>query len=201
MTVSAAWPIDVPPPVPVRRFTVPEYRRLGETGILTEDDRVELLEGWVVPKMVHNPPHDLAIELVDDALRPKLPSGFRLRIQSSITTSDSEPEPDLCVVKGAPRSRKKRHPAPDDVALVIEIADTSLATDRTTKARLYARARIASYWIVNLVDRQVEVHRGPGGRRGSEGYRHRRVARPGERVAVVVGGRTIASILVEDLLP
>jgi hypothetical protein len=63
------------------------------------------------------------------------------------------------------------------------------------------RARIASYWIVNLVDRQVEVHRGPGGRRGSEGYRHRRVARPGERVAVVVGGRTIASILVEDLLP
>jgi hypothetical protein len=116
---------------------------MGELAILTEDDRVELLEGWIVPKTVHNPPHDTTIELIDAALRPVLPKGYRLRIQSSITTADSEPEPDLAVVRGRARDHAARHPVPEETDIVIEVAGASLSRDRGTKLRLYARAEIA----------------------------------------------------------
>jgi hypothetical protein len=80
-------------PFPVWRFTVEEYHRLAESGVLEEDHAVELLEGWIVPKMIHNPPHDAAVELAQAAVSARLPQGWRPRIQSAITTSDSEPEP------------------------------------------------------------------------------------------------------------
>ena len=155
------WDAQRPPPVPVRRFTVDEYRRLGASGILAEDDAVELLEGWIVPKMVHNPPHDNAVELTDEVLRAHLPPGFSLRVQSAIDTNDSEPEPDLAIVRGLARTRLGRHPRPDEVVLVVEVADTSLDRDRGAKARIYARAGIPVYWIVNVVDRQLEVYEAP----------------------------------------
>src|SRR5262245_37650542 len=112
MTAEALppWDAERPPPVPVRRFTVAEYRRLAETEILADDDPGELLEGWIVPKMVHNPPQDNAVELADEALRLRLPAGWHLRVQSTIHTADSEPEPDLAIVRGSARSRAGRHP-------------------------------------------------------------------------------------------
>lgn len=94
-----------------------------------------LLNGWIVPKVVHNPPHDNAIELCDEALRRRLPPGWTLRIQSVITTSDSEPDPDLALVRGSPRERGPR----------LEVADSSLEIDRGTKARVYAAAGIPVY--------------------------------------------------------
>ena len=80
---------------------VEEYQRLVEAGILTESDRVELLEGWIVPKLTRKPPHDCAIELVAAALQALLPPGWRLRIQSAVETADSQPEPDVAVVYGS----------------------------------------------------------------------------------------------------
>ena len=88
-------------PFPVRRFSMDEYRRLGELGVLTEEDRVELLEGWIIPKMNLNPPHSVCVQLVNDFLRKRLPAGWIVRIQDPIRTADSEPEPDLAVVRGA----------------------------------------------------------------------------------------------------
>ncbi len=93
------------PQFPVRKFTVQEYRRMGEAGVLSPGDQVELLEGWVVPKVIHNPPHDLALMLLEDQLRKHLAGDQLMRLQMPITTKDSEPEPDLVIVPGPIRSR------------------------------------------------------------------------------------------------
>jgi hypothetical protein len=89
---------------PPRRFTVDEYLRLIETGILSEPEKFEMLEGLVVPKMTRNARHDLALELADEVIRPKLPEGWRLRIQSALVMPDSVPEPDIAAVRGHARS-------------------------------------------------------------------------------------------------
>jgi Uma2 family endonuclease len=187
-------------PFPVRRFTVEEYHRLGEVGVLTEDDRVELLEGWIVPKMIHNPPHDATIELVDDGLRPRLRTPWRIRIQSAITTIDSEPEPDLAVVRGDIRERLGRHPASKDIALVIEVADTSLHRDRY-KGEIYGKAEIPLYWIVNLMDRRIEVYSDPTGPDPNPGYRRRDEYGPDAAIPLVIDGQEVDRIAVGELLP
>jgi Uma2 family endonuclease len=146
--------------LPLRRFTVQEYHRMGEAGILTDADRVELLESWVAEKMIHRPTHGAVIELTEAALRRLLLSGWRVRVQSAITTEESEPEPDLVLVSGPLRQHLERHPRPPEIGLVVEVAETSLGRERA-KVRLYARAGIAAYWIVNLVDSQVEMYSQP----------------------------------------
>src|SRR5262249_47133779 len=87
-------------PYPVWRFSVRGYHGMIQAGILTEDDQVELLEGWIVPKMPHKPPHDGTIQLANKRIGRRLPPGWDIRVQSAVTTSDSEPEPDLAVVRG-----------------------------------------------------------------------------------------------------
>lgn len=199
--LQSDWPPTALPPYPVRRFSVPEYHRLLETGILGEDDRVELLEGWIVPKMTRTPAHDLAIELIDTALRLVLPVGWRIRIQSAVTTSDSEPEPDVAVVKGPIRGAANRHPAPGEVGLLIEVSESSLDTDRTNKGRIYAHANVPVYWIVNLVDSQIEVYSDPTGPVATAKYRSRQDYQASESVPLVVGGQSVGKIAVSDLLP
>ncbi len=184
----------------VHRFSVDQYHRLGETGILDEEDRVELLEGWIVSKMVRNPPHDLSLELLDAAIRPLVPPGWRVRTQMAITTADSEPEPDLAIVEGAPRSRLPRHPGPQETGFIAEVSDSSLARDRGTKARLYARASIETYWIVNLIARQIEVHASPSGDQPEPLYRSVRVYSEGEKVPLLLGGVLLGEIAVSDVL-
>lgn len=183
------------------RFSVPEYHKLIEIGVLTEDDNLELLEGYLVNKMARNPPHDSSIQLAQDALGPKLPNGWRLRIQSAITLSDSEPEPDLALVRGDARTYMARHPGPGDIGLLIEVSDSTLDGDRIDKARIYARARIPVYWIINLVDRQVEVFTGPSGPTASPAYGQQSVYAPGGLVPLELDGNPIAQIPVADLLP
>ncbi len=190
-----------PPPLPVRRFTVDEYHRMGEVGVLTEDDRVELLEGWIVPKMNRSARHDGCLHQTLAVLNTRLPSGWHLRIQAAITSSDSEPEPDLAIVIGEPRKYLVRHPSPNDVALAVEVADSSLAQDRVVKARLYARAGIPSYWIINLIESQIEVLSDPTGPDPAPSYRQQTVYRDGESVPLVIGGSSIGAIAVRDLLP
>jgi Uma2 family endonuclease len=170
-----------------------------ETGILTANDRVELLEGRVVKKMTQNPPHAAALDCSQEAIRPVLPPEWYLREQKPIVTPDSQPEPDLAVVR-APASRyRRRHPASADVGMLIEVADASLEDDRVYKGRLYARARIPVYWIINLIDSKVEVYTQPRAGR-SPTYRQRRDYGLDEFVPLVIGGREVGQVGVRDLL-
>src|SRR5438034_526801 len=138
-----------PPPFPVRRFSVAEYEELTRLGILTEYDTVELLEGWIVPKTPKYPPHDGTIDLLNVLLMRLLPLGWYPRVQNSVVTDDSVPEPDVVVVRGSPGDYRDRHPTGADIGLVIEVAESSVSRDRR-KAKIYARAGIPHYWIVNL---------------------------------------------------
>src|SRR5690242_18522787 len=130
------------PPVPVRRFTVAEYHRMVQAGILPAGEACELLDGWIVPKMTRSPLHDLALGLAEDEIGRRLPLLWFRRSQSAVTTAESEPEPDLAVVRGRRRDYDTHHPGPGEMGLVVEIADSSLSQDRNVKGDLYARAGI-----------------------------------------------------------
>jgi Uma2 family endonuclease len=200
MTSVLAPPLDSfeSPPFPVRRWTVAEYRRLSEIGVLTEDDRVELIEGWIVPKMTHNPPHAWTVTIVGDRLKAAIPFGWVRRSQCAINTPDSEPEPDVVIARGLEAEFVTRHPGPGDIELVVEVADTSLRTDRR-KARLFAGAAIPCYWIINLNDRQIEVHSQPD--ESTRQYRDIRILKSGDQLPLVLDGQTAATFPVDQLLP
>ncbi len=188
-------------PYPVRRFTVEEYHQMAATGVLREEDRVELLEGWITPKMMtHTPRHDGSIDLLDEALRQWLPAGWRIRTQSAISTADSEPEPDLVIVRGTSRDFLERHPGPEVIGLVVEVADSSLERDRN-KRRLYAHASIPVYWILNLVERQLEIYHQPSGSTTEPAYKEATILKPGDRATVVIGSQPPGKVAVADLLP
>jgi len=184
-----------------RRFSVAEYHKLIEIGILTEDDNLELLEGYLVHKMSRNPPHDATIQKAMKRLLRILPPDWDLRVQSAITLTTSEPEPDLAVVRGDENTYLTRHPSPADIGLVIEVADATLAGDRIDKGRIYARAGITCYWIVNLVDRQVEVYSAPSGPAASPAYAQRQDLHTGDDIPLTLDGIVAASIPVRELLP
>jgi Uma2 family endonuclease len=189
------------PPEPVRRLTVAEYHGMIRAGILAEDAPYELLEGWLFPKMTRNPPHDAAVALLEEEVRARLPAGYHRRIQLGVTTPDSEPEPDIAVIRGEKRAFTRRHPGPADICVAIEVADSSLERDRTTKARLYARARIPVYWIVNVPESRVEVYTEPTGARGTPRYRRREDYQTDQSVPLTLDGREVGQIPVQAFLP
>ncbi len=181
---DAAIPTDF-----VCRLSVEQYHEMARAGILGEDAPVELLDGWVVPKMIKNPPHSAITELVRWALEQSLPTGWFTRCQEPITLAASEPEPDVAVVRGQRRDYLDRHPGPQETALVVEVADVSLRRDGTTKKRLYAEAGIAVYWIVNLLNRRIEVYSNPSGPAESPDYRTRRDYASTDVVPLTIEGR------------
>lgn len=197
----ATLPSPAPPPFPVHRFTVEEYHRLIDAGILTEDDRVELLEGWIVPKMTHRPRHDATIQIVRRRLSRVFVEGWDIRVQSAVTTDDSEPEPDVAAVRGDERTYLTGHPGPQDIGLLVEIAESSLQQDRVEKGRVHARARVGVYWIINLIDRQIEVYSDPTGPDPAPRYRRGQVYTGDQLVPVMVDGREITRIPAAELLP
>jgi Uma2 family endonuclease len=184
-----------------RRFSVKEYHKLIELGVLTEDDRLELLDGYLVEKMPHDPTHDGTIQLVEDAVRSLLPAGWCIRVQMAVTLSRSEPEPDFVVARGNKRTYLTKHPGPGDFGFVVEVSNSSLDSDRDDKIPMYARDGVPVYWIVNLVDRQVEVYEQPTGASPSPTYGTQRQYRPGDAVPVVLDGTTVGTIPVDELLP
>jgi len=205
---STTFPIpsaaELPAAVPrdlIWRLSVNQYHEMIRAGILTEDDQVELLEGWLVYKMPKNPAHRIATRLTQQALEAIIPPGWYVDTQEPITLSDSEPEPDVMVVRGETRQYLDRHPGPQDLALVVEIADTTLERDRGAKKRLYARAAIPVYWIVNLVDGQCEVYTDPSGPVEEPDYRQRQDYGPSEAVPVPIEGNEIGRLAVRELLP
>jgi Uma2 family endonuclease len=186
------------PVVRTRRWTRKEYDHLIDIGFLHEDDKIELVEGRMIVAEPQNTPHATACELAGEALRAAFGPGWRIRMGLPMAMDpDSEPEPDVAVLRGGVRDSLADHPR--TAALVVEIADSSLRLDRAIKARIYAAAGIADYWIVNLRDRVVEVYREPirGARRARYAASH--VARPNETIAPLA--KPDAPVRVDDLLP
>jgi Uma2 family endonuclease len=185
----------------LRRWTREEYERLIDHGFLDEDDPIELLDGLLLVKEPQHSPHRTSIILTAKALELAFGPGWFVQTQSPTALDRrSAPEPDVCVVRGSPRDFATAHPARP--ALIVEIAPSGLRLARRRKAVAYARAGIADYWIVNLIDRVLEVHREParpGPARRRWGY---------AAVATLTASGTIsplaaptAAVDVGDLLP
>lgn len=175
------------------RWSVEAYERVVALGGFAPGKRIELIEGELIEIMPQNPPHASAIELAEEVCRRILLSGFRVRVQLPLRFATSVPEPDIAVVEGSLRSFSSSHPT--TAALVVEVSDTTLEYDQTTKAMVYAAAGIEDYWIVNLNERTLEVRRqpGPGGYRSLQTWIETDVVSPLFNPS--------ASVLVKDLLP
>ena len=143
-------------PIHNRAWTRAEYDQLIARGSFSPDEHLELLGGQLVVREPQGSRHAVAIELAHRALQRAFGPAWRVRVQLPIALeAESEPEPDLSVVAGDPRASSLSHPA--DPVLIVEVAETSLTFDREHKGSLYARAGVMDYWIVNLIDRQLEV--------------------------------------------
>jgi Uma2 family endonuclease len=200
-TVSHSQAVPAVPDTPIFRLTVEQYHDMIRTGILTEDDPVELLEGWLVYKMSKNPPHRIATKLLNRAIEALVPKGWYVDSQEPITTGSSEPEPDVAVIRGDTRDYADRHPGAEHVALLAEVADSSLDRDCVIKARIYARAQISVYWIIYINERRVEVCTNPVDSLPQPGYRDIKRYAEFEQVPVVIDGQEVGRITVRDILP
>jgi Uma2 family endonuclease len=184
-----------------RRWTRIEYDRLIEAGFFPPGDPVELVGGQMIVAEPQGSGHFAAIRAVEEVLRAVFGAGWEVRGQGPLALDEeSEPEPDVAVVPGSFRDYVVEHPARP--VLVVEVSGSSLAVDRNYKGSLYARAGLADYWIVNLVDRVLETYRDPGPDPAAAfGWRYRSVEVLGRDASVVplalAGGR----IRVIDLLP
>lgn len=188
-------------PFSFRLFTVEEYHKMLEVGVLREGEPVELLEGWLVEKMTRGSRHDGALNRLLRILISKLPAGWEIRAQSAVTLARSEPEPDLAIVRAEERGYDDRHPNANETAVVIEISASSLETDRGLKARVYAAAGIPQYWIVDVEDRSVEIRSAPSaGANGAE-YAATRTYRAGDSIPLVIGGVESGAVAVNEVFP
>jgi Uma2 family endonuclease len=170
-------------------------------GIIDEDDPVELLDGWLVKKMTKSPLHRTVTGLLRDVLQKVIPAGWFVDSQDPVTLSASEPEPDVVLVRGSRLDYLDRHPGPGDVALVVEVSDSGLSRDRVFKKSIYAAAGIAVDWVVNLVDRRIEVYSGCTGSASGADYARCDLFAVGDKVPLVVDGRIVAEIPVGSILP
>ena len=182
-----------------RRWTREEYHRLGDAGFF-DGERVELLNGeiWTLPPQ--GTPHFSAIRRSTASMEEVFGTGFEMRQQAPIVLDDSsEPEPDVVVVPGSPLDYEDHHPSPGEVRLLIEVSDSTLRKDRGEKAEDYARAGIADYWIINLVHRQLEIHRDPAVLSDGAVYRTKKILLAGETVTPLFAPG--AEVSVAELFP
>jgi Uma2 family endonuclease len=183
---------------------VEQYHAMIEHGILTPEDRCELLEGLLVSNMSKDEPHIFSANEMRRALeRFFFEPAYTVRTEAPITLDDGEPEPDVAVVEGDRRKylRLGRKPGPADTLLVVEISDSTLQKDRGIKRRNYAKYGIPMFWIVNLLKRRIEVHTDPDTLEPEPAYRSQVVYDESARVPVVIAGQTVGEITVADVLP
>ena len=141
---------------PLKKWSVEDYHRMIEFGILTREDQVELLEEVIVQLNPPRSPHAATTQCASDYLRERLTGQVIVRVQLPITLPlDSEPEPDIAIVRLDPRKYFDCHPQSNDILFLAEVADSSLREDRTRKAKLYAKANISEYWVLDVNNRQV----------------------------------------------
>ena len=183
------------------RLSVEQYGRMIELGILGKPDRVVLLEGLLVARMTKYPPHTLAIRKSFRVLQRVVPPGWFAAKEDPISTLDSMPEPDLSIVRGEIEDYGNRQAFAADLALVVEVADSSLRLDLTVMKRIYAAASIPYYWVVNIPDHRLEHFSDPTGPGPAADYRKHDSFGPDESIPLVINGREVARIAVRDLLP
>lgn len=186
------------PEFPVARMTVMEYLSLVEKGFFG-DRRVELWDGWVVDRMPHGSVPAKIIAILNRWLISRLSEQFSVRPQLPIQLRNSCPEPDMAVANGPDSAYDGRHPKPDEIQLLIEVADSSLKDDREIKGRMYAAAKMKEYWIVNCEDRQVEVYTDPLPTGKSPSYRKLTTYLPGQAVPVQIAGKKLGDLAVNTL--
>lgn len=144
------------------KFTVDSYYKMAEHGLLEKDRQVELINGDIIDRSPINSKHARIVDLITEALIIHLSRKAIVRAQNPLSIGEkSEPEPDVLVAKFEHHRYGENHPVPGDVLLLIEVADSSLSFDRSIKKALYAEAGIPEYWIINLVDEQVEIFQKP----------------------------------------
>jgi len=165
-----------------------------EAGVFQPDDRLQLINGEIVEMSPQGSRHATAVRLVERALSKVFGAGHDIRSQLPLSLGDhSEPEPDVAVVRGAPRDYTDAHPS--RALLVVEVSDSTLRLDRAEKLRVYAANGIPEYWIVNLIETTLEVYRDPA----SETYRSKTTYTASDTVAPVAQPETVVSVA--DLLP
>jgi Putative restriction endonuclease len=188
------------PEEPVLPLSVEAYHALLKAGIIQDGDPVELLEGFLVLKMGRGPKHERARRRLRRLLERIVSDAFFVDEQGAFTTTTSEPEPDVFVIRGTIDDYADRHAAPEELALVVEIADSSVRRDRNWKQRIYARAGIACYWIVNVVDDCVEVFTQPSGPTKKPSFGQTTMYQTGDEIPVVIDGKEIGRIAVAEIL-
>jgi Uma2 family endonuclease len=163
-----------------RQFTTAEYHRLLESGILTEDDRVELLDGEIIKMAPIGPGHAGCVNRLAELLRDKTQKLAIVSVQNPVELNEySEPQPDIALLRRRADFYAKAHPSPEDVLIAIEVADTTAQGDREAKIPAYARAGISESWLVDLPNNRIEVHSQPAG--GI--YQEVRITSRGQKVA------------------
>lgn len=178
------------------RFTVDDYHRMGEIGILSEDDRVELLAGAIVEMSPIGPLHAGTVARLTTLFTSRLGTQTIVWIQNplQLRSEDSEPQPDVALLRQRADFYTRAHPEADDVYLVIEVADTSVEKDREVKFPVYAQAGIPEAWLLNISEERLEVHRHPA----PDGYQEVRILQRGD--AVVPQAFPDLTLTVADLL-
>ncbi len=200
--MATATLAPAPAPRPQTRITVEEYYRLMETGVVPEDGRQELIHGIIVARPTINPPHACTLRNLYPLLFQLLGTEYVLCNQTPITLPpDSEPIPDFVIANGPKEMYYTRHPGPSDIKIVIEVADTSSASDRTKKLQYYSEAMLPEYWIVNIPKLRVEVYTEPSFAGDFYVYRTRKDCAIDDSVQVIIDGATIGSISVREILP
>jgi Uma2 family endonuclease len=194
--VPAEPKVEQSPIITRRKFTVAEYSLMGETGILHPDERVELLEGEIQKMSPKGPKHSSSTMRADNCFRKHLGDRVMVRVQEPIVISKhSEPEPDVVLAIPNDKDYADHHPTPQEVLLVLEISDTTLAKDRIIKARLYAQAGVIQSCILNVNSRELEDYRDPD----QSGYRTKHTYKADESFTLVAFPDI--RIAVSDLLP
>jgi Uma2 family endonuclease len=179
----------------IYRITVDEYERID--GVIA-DPHVELIDGCLVKTAGKKPPHSWSVQQISDAIFPMLPSPWVRRQEQPVRIPDfDEPEPDVAIVRGPNDAYRNRHPGPGDVTLLIEVSESTVARDRAEKLRAYAKGKVVTYWIVNLVDRCVELYTGPGPNGCAPCVR----LTAEETVPVTIEGDEVGRIAVSEILP
>lgn len=188
--------------LPMKSFSIEEYHRMIDNGSVTTSNRMELLHGLLVYKKPQNFPHSTSSRKAEKRLKEMLGHLWEMNVGKPVSFPDegSELEPDIAIIRGPEDRYLERHPLPEDVVFIVEVSNSSLSYDQGDKLETYARSGIPVYWIVNLIDRQIEVYTKPV--RGEKpSYSEKTIFKPGEEVPVVLDGQKRGTIAVSEVIP